>query len=183
VLAVGLRDVSDLLLYHGTLERADALLYGCAAAAAVRTGWRPPAWLPWPCLLALAGVVLLHGTVAVTAGLALLGVAAAGLVVGLDHAPGRLRAVLGSRPLAVVGMLSYGIYLWHYPLMRMADRAGGPWAAAVAGLLVTPLVAAASYYLLERPVRSWVRSRRPAASSPLDEAAGEGGFAGASEPR
>ena len=73
---------------------------------------------------------------AVTAGLALLGVAAAGLVVGLDHAPGRLRAVLGSRPLILVGLLSYGIYLWHYPLMRMADRAFGPWAAAVAGCVI-----------------------------------------------
>lgn len=182
VLAVGL-GAGDLLLYHGTLERADALLYGCAAAAAVRAGWRPPSWLPWPCLFVLATLLFLRGTVVVTVGLALLGVASAGLAVGLDHAPGRLRAVLGSRPLAEVGLLSYGIYLWHYPLMRMADRASGPWAAAVAGLVITPLVAAASYYLLERRIRSWVRTPRHASSPPLDEAAGEGGFAGASEPR
>jgi peptidoglycan/LPS O-acetylase OafA/YrhL len=66
------------------------------------------------------------------------------------------------RPLAFLGTVSYGIYLWHYVvrglglahLSRM-NPGDGPLAYAIiaAGLLVVTLpLAAASWYLLERPL-------------------------------
>ena len=49
------------LLAIGSLERADALLYGCAAAIAVRLGWRPRAWMVWPGLALVAFAVVGFG--------------------------------------------------------------------------------------------------------------------------
>src|SRR5439155_7299558 len=55
------------LLAIGSLERADALLYGCAAAIAVRLGWRPRAWMTWAgiAVVAFMPVVFNHDSYAV----------------------------------------------------------------------------------------------------------------------
>ena len=151
-----------LLLYHGSLERADALLYGCAAAAAVRLGWRAPAWVLPASLLALACVVVVSdsGPVGRVLVQMVLGVAAAGLAVGLDTGPGRIfRAVFSWRPLVLVGTISYGLYLWHWPVLSLfgpvTDRAVLP--QALVAFTVVPALALASYVLVERPVRDRVR--------------------------
>ena len=151
-----------LLLYHGSLERADAVLYGCAAAAAVARGWRPPAWvLPGSLvLLAAAAVVTDGGPFGRVVVQALLGVAAAGLAVGLDAGRrGVVRRAFAWRPLVAVGTISYGLYLWHWPLFSLfGDLTGhevGP--QALVAVTVLPLAATASYLLVERPVRDRVR--------------------------
>ena len=75
-------------------------------------------------------------------------------------------SLLCSRPLAWLGVISYGIYLWHQPLMQMLDRAVGRprGAGAFAGLFAATVAAAillgaASWYLVERPVQRWWRGR------------------------
>ena len=151
-----------LLLYHGSLERADAVLYGCAAAAAVARGWRPPVWVLPLSLVVLAGAVVVtdggpFGRVVVQA---LLGVAAAGLAVGLDVGPrGVVRRMFAWRPLVAVGTVSYGLYLWHWPLFSLlgdvTDHRVLP--QALVAVTVLPAAAAASYLLVERPVRDRVR--------------------------
>jgi peptidoglycan/LPS O-acetylase OafA/YrhL len=84
-------------------------------------------------------------------------------------APGRL---LAARPLAWLGLVSYGIYLYHQPLMRWlharASIHGRPllncvWLAS-AGLLLALSAAALSYYLIERPVLRMKEPRRAADS-------------------
>ena len=60
------------------------------------------------------------------------------------------------RPIAWVGLISYGIYLWHWPLILWLTPVatgldGLPLAALRVGLTVG--VAAASFYLIERPIR------------------------------
>jgi peptidoglycan/LPS O-acetylase OafA/YrhL len=78
--------------------------------------------------------------------------------------------VLGSRPLAWFGQISYGIYLWHVPVLLSLRIRGLLPSSPVAGLAValgpTVLVSAASWSLLERPVLEWAR-RRPQASVAL----------------
>jgi peptidoglycan/LPS O-acetylase OafA/YrhL len=169
-------DAPTLLLYHGSLERADALLYGCAAAVAVRMGWRPRAWLGWFSVAALALVTVVSdsGSAGITLVQALTGVASAALVVTLDYVPGLLRRFLALLPLVWVGLVSYAIYLWHYPLLILASTLGYEQLAIhmFAGFVVTPAVAAASYYFLEHPVRARVRRRLGRTGAP-PSAAGE----------
>lgn len=75
---------------------------------------------------------------------------------------------LASRPMHWTGELSYGIYLWHYPCLRLLPKIfprhwGGMEnsALALAICLVFTLVAAAlSYFLVEKPVLNWVAKRQ-----------------------
>lgn len=67
-----------------------------------------------------------------------------------------LARLLSLRPLRFVGRISYGLYLWHFPLMLYLDHArtglgGYPLFAVRAA--ATGAIAVASYYLVERPVR------------------------------
>jgi peptidoglycan/LPS O-acetylase OafA/YrhL len=79
---------------------------------------------------------------------------------------GVLRRILAWRPLVAVGLLSYGLYLFHLPVygwlthvrLEIGDRA-----LLVVRLLVTGSIATVSFFALERPVRAGVlRGRRPA---------------------
>jgi peptidoglycan/LPS O-acetylase OafA/YrhL len=152
------------LLSIGSLERADSLLYGCAAAIAVRMGWRPPAWVVWAGVCVIAAAPFLFHTEGFTAmvpGSALLGIATAAVVVGLDYAaPKWLRDICSLRAVVAIGVLSYGIYLWHGPLMRLASDlgySGRAWRLVAASVSV--VAAAASHRYLEAPIRSWARRR------------------------
>lgn len=73
---------------------------------------------------------------------------------------GWLRRTLSLRPIAWVGLVSYGIYLWHWPLLMIALLLSDQTSllmSTLVGFVLTPAVAAASYYCVERPVRSRVR--------------------------
>ena len=87
--------------------------------------------------------------------LPLVAVVSGGLIVGLQ-ADSRLRRVLSLRPFVAVGMISYGIYLVHWPVFVIvdADRTGldAPMLTVVR-LLITAVISIASYFLLERPIR------------------------------
>ena len=79
------------------------------------------------------------------------------VICGVTLAPTGLPArVLGFRPLAYVGRISYGLYLWHWPVFLVLDGSrtgltGYPlFAVRVA---VTFVIAIASWYLVETPVR------------------------------
>jgi peptidoglycan/LPS O-acetylase OafA/YrhL len=88
------------------------------------------------------------------------------LAVTAGPAPRLLRA----RPLAIVGLWSYGVYLWHVPLLLWMRGHGvlptSGWAAFALVLLPTLAVAAASWTLIERPAqdcaRRALRGRNPA---------------------
>ena len=77
-------------------------------------------------------------------------------VVELDQ-EGPIAAFFGYRPFVWTGRISYGLYLWHWPIFVMltAKRVGfgGP-GLFVLRLLLTFAVATTSFYLVENPIRT-----------------------------
>ena len=86
--------------------------------------------------------------------------AAAGLVWSLASGhQTAIGSILSSRPLVYLGLISYGFYLWHYPIGRAVRGLFDPWTTA---LIVVPssfVLAMLSYELMERPLRAWQKSR------------------------
>lgn len=63
-------------------------------------------------------------------------------------------------PLAHAGTISYGIYLWHLPvLLCLLKWDAGPWTRAVAGLCITLAISEASYRWFEAPIVRLARRR------------------------
>jgi peptidoglycan/LPS O-acetylase OafA/YrhL len=150
-------------LYNGSDTRADALLVGAALAlvlalparaarlaALARYAWLPavvvivalPALLPWDHRLMLLG------------GYSMLALAAAIiLTAALDDGPSARR--LGDPRLVWIGQRSYGLYLWHYPIM-LAARTQFQVPEGVTLTLIEVagafLCATLSYRFIERPL-------------------------------
>ncbi len=85
------------------------------------------------------------------------------LIVALDR--GWMVRGLGWRPLVWIGVLSYGLYLWHWPVYTILSeqRTGLDGAALLAArLAVSVLIAYASFRVVEDPIRrraSWALGR------------------------
>jgi peptidoglycan/LPS O-acetylase OafA/YrhL len=176
--------------YYGTDTRGAAILVGAALAAllAVRDQQVRQAGgvVARPSTTARWGRTILGGLAAVAvAGLAWAathvsggdrglyggGMAAVALAVAVVVAhvvlvpSGWSARALSVRPLPALGLISYGVYLWHWPVFiaANADRTGLeglPLFAARCGVTLT--LATLSYVLVERPVQLRVRMRRPA---------------------
>jgi peptidoglycan/LPS O-acetylase OafA/YrhL len=74
--------------------------------------------------------------------------------------PGRLMRLA---PVAWLGLISYGIFLWHFPVLLLLGNRGEGLSGLTllaATLAITVACAAASYYALERPVLRLKRARR-----------------------
>jgi peptidoglycan/LPS O-acetylase OafA/YrhL len=73
------------------------------------------------------------------------------------------RRLLGSRPLAAMGTISYGFYLWHVPVLMFLRGHGLLPLDPVLGMLVAigPAIAvsALSWFALERPIIAWAARR------------------------
>jgi peptidoglycan/LPS O-acetylase OafA/YrhL len=70
--------------------------------------------------------------------------------------PGRFSRALAWPPLHFIGTISYGIYLWHWPVIVYLNgsRTGLPTLSLdIVRVLVTLALSIASYYLVERPIR------------------------------
>jgi peptidoglycan/LPS O-acetylase OafA/YrhL len=90
-------------------------------------------------------------------GFGLYGLVTAAVVLAAVQPAGVVRNVLAWRPLVLVGLVSYGAYLYHWPIYLWLDeaRTGLDGVALLAArLLVTAGVAVASYALVEKPIRS-----------------------------
>lgn len=152
--------------YYATHTRLQALLVGAALAAFMRSGWRPRLAperidsLGWFGLTALSAIVILGDEAQVwlyRGGFSLVAVLAAGVIFAAVAGPetGTFRETMSLTPLVMIGRLSYGLYLWHWPIFLFLDedRVGVDGYTLLAVRIVTSLaVAAASYYVIERPI-------------------------------
>jgi len=88
----------------------------------------------------------------------------AALIVGLQ-APGPVRRLLSTRPFVLLGKISYGVYLYHWPIFVLIDRKAWDVPAGVSLAVkcaLTLVISVASYHLIEKPIRlaTWMPPRR-----------------------
>ena len=165
--------VSDTRIYEGTDTRAFAVLCGALVAC-----WRELDRRPEPIfgggartvlraigplvfvLLAIAWIALDgRSTLLYAGGLPLCSVLAA-LVVAASVIPGGIPWVdpmLRSVPLRRLGLISYGLYLWHWPVYLVLNevRVGfGGVPLLVLRIAVSIAIAVFSYVVVEQPIRT-----------------------------
>ena len=176
---IGLSVVATLVaaptfVYYSTPTRAAELLVGAVLALglAPRTD-RPPLGGPWPSILglgALGGIAWLVATTTVTTawvsegGLVLFALLSAALIVAaLGRGP--VSAALGCAPLRWLGRISYGLYLYSWPIVLWLTPTRVGWhgtALIVLQAAATLAAALVSYHVLEMPIRRGrIRSGRP----------------------
>lgn len=147
-------------LYYGTDTRADALLVGCLTALIpVRdVNWKKRRWLSIVGLFSGACLIYSMMTLGFThrflyqGGFTMIAVLCAVLVFVASYYSSTILAVpLSWQPLRWLGRISYGLYLWHWLVVRNTSfyQLGKwePWARLGLALVI----ASASYYLVERP--------------------------------
>ncbi len=63
--------------------------------------------------------------------------------------------ILSSSTLTAIGLISYSLYLWHYPVFAFAriDMGALVTSDKIACIIITSLLAGASYMLIEKPMR------------------------------
>lgn len=79
--------------------------------------------------------------------------AAAIFLVDTNRAPWGAK-LLSFKPLQLIGIIGYGFYLWHWPVICGLHKAGlvsSPWATFVCTILITIPIATLTYWLIERP--------------------------------
>jgi peptidoglycan/LPS O-acetylase OafA/YrhL len=174
-------------VYFGTDTHASGLLIGALLAfvwplgrfrSAPRAG---AAWLLDAAALAgLAGVLWAMTSKqdfdpwVYRGGMLVVGVASAVLIAAVAHPACRVALALGAAPLRWIGQRSYGIYLWHWPVMALT-RPGFDltWNRAIlvpCQIAVSVGLAAVSYRWVEMPIRTggaqrtlkaWMDNRPP----------------------
>lgn len=169
--------------YEGTDTRAGGLLIGAIFAMVLferpfRTGERR--WSPYVDalgLIALTGLGWIiyftgsHPSQLYTWGLLAQSLLTAVLVIAAIHPASQLvRPLLGAQPFRWIGERSYGIYLWHLPVIYFTPQGwvdDHPIITGVLQVAVTLALSALSWTLLEDPIRrNGFRAafRRPAGS-------------------
>jgi peptidoglycan/LPS O-acetylase OafA/YrhL len=145
-LLVGLHAASDRLLWAPDMH-ADALLAGCALALVVQRYGLPRLprwWIALGVVLAAASVALCAASLTATYGLTVGTIAGVVLVAGLASRDDAGPFVW--RPVVYLGVISYGLYLWHVPVTKALAAFPGP---VVAALSIG--IAAVSYRWIEQP--------------------------------
>lgn len=147
--------------YWSTFSRLGELLAGAVLAIVVAhrrlPGWVARLTLPGGLALLAAAVWFPSGSGPAYSGwMPLVGIVSASWIGGL-LTPSRLHTALASRVPVAIGKVSYGLYLFHWPVFVLLRQRG--WElTSISGLLValalTTAITLLSYFLLERPIRT-----------------------------
>jgi peptidoglycan/LPS O-acetylase OafA/YrhL len=134
-------------LTYGLYARPVGLLVGCALA--MLPSARLPAWTPLAALCALMalGLVSASGWLFVAAPI-IASLATAAIIVSAQSA-GPVSAMLAWRPAVYVGRISYGLYLYSFPIAVLGHGRGAIYEMGL--ITMSFIVAAVSFELIEKP--------------------------------
>jgi peptidoglycan/LPS O-acetylase OafA/YrhL len=190
-LALALHGTDTSRMYYGTDTRAEALLVG-AALACLSVGRRLPGvhardrarrqrasqlLLGLVGLAGAAGVVYCflrvdgQSSVLYRGGFLGIAVASAAMVAAVVEQPrSPLARLFSLPPLRYLGRISYGVYLYHWPLFLVLTRSRvgvSGWGLVAVRIGVTLAVSVASFHLIETPIRQGrLRMWRPRLVAP-----------------
>jgi peptidoglycan/LPS O-acetylase OafA/YrhL len=152
--------------YYGTDTHAFGLFIGATLAFCLPLrSLLVREWRRTPALLGAGGLVVLFATavffngndpLVYRGGLVLVALSSVAVIVAAV-VPGPIARLLTFPPLRWIGTVSYGIYIWHWPVIALTTaviglRAERP-VAAVIEATAAVLLAAASWWWLEEPIR------------------------------
>lgn len=163
-------------IYFGSDTHAFGLLFGVALACLLHHRAAAPAARPGRsqqllylgvalagagCLGWLAATLPEASSASFQGGFQLATLAALAAVWAVTRPGALVGQALDMQPMRWIGERSYGIYLWHWPLLVLFNAASPPWAASpaatwltgFAALAATVIVSALSYSFIEQPVR------------------------------
>lgn len=153
------------VIYYGTHTRAVELLVGALLAFALPIGRDVSRKVAHGLAAVGAASLLVFGLLVITVsttddwlyrgGLAAVSVVSAALIVGA-LVPGPLHRLLSLGPLVRIGKISYGIYVFHWPIVIAldADRVGfSGWKLNLLRIGATLACAIASAHWIENPIR------------------------------
>ena len=178
LLAVLARDDVSRAYFHSG-ARASSILVGAALASVVDRGdtWLPTVArsraAPWIGLMAAAVLawtwITIDGATDLgfyTGGFLLHAIAVAAIIGLLMHHRSSIPArLLTLAPLRLLGVISYGVYLWHWPTIVLLDgpRTGLDGTALLLARLATTLaLSVGSYLIVEKPAQRRLSRRWPA---------------------
>ena len=131
------------LLTADVSSRARLIIDGIGVASLLVIGWLFVVTNPFSMSLYRGGILLLS-------------IATVLVVAVVVHPASRLRRVMALAPLVWIGERSYGIYLWHLPIMAFTPASvlvGSPFLRGAMQVAVTIGLAQLSWVLLEDPIR------------------------------
>ncbi|MGH0945067.1 acyltransferase family protein [Bacillus mycoides] len=157
-------------IYYGTDTRAFSLLIGAALALIWPSSRLASKIIPQARLILdiIGGVALIiiltmfwktnqYEPFLYRGGMVLLSIATALLVANLAHPASRIAQFLRFRPLRWMGVRSYGIYLWHYPIITLTtpkvNTGEFSFTRAILQFLLIIIVAQISWKFIENPIR------------------------------
>lgn len=163
-------------VYYGTDTRAFALLIGAALAIACPSqsmtrdiSQRSRNILDLSGVIGLLVIILMiwrtneYGEFLYYGGLILLSILSALVIAVLSHPASRLAKFMGCKPLRWIGVRSYSIYIWHYPVIILTnptvDTGGFDSVRVLLQLGASILLAALSWKYIEEPIRHGLLGR------------------------
>ena len=86
------------------------------------------------------------------------------LIIAAGSAAWLNRTLLSAGVAVFIGLISYPLYLWHWPMLSflsITEQGQAPRTLVLGAIAVSFVLAAMSYLLVERPVRSWILTTTP----------------------